>query len=94
MKCPACGGVSKVLERRGLRRRRECQECGHRWTTLESLLGVKPVSLPPALAKLGRQGKKSKHVNVAIRRIRREIDTEIETDDDIRPYLPEIHDDQ
>ena len=49
--CPKCGGTSRVLEVRfgvdmghhfkrvqgiiGTRRRRECQACGHRWTTYE-----------------------------------------------------------
>ena len=49
--CPKCGGTSRVLEARfgvdmgrhfkrvqgiiGNRRRRECPECGHRWTTYE-----------------------------------------------------------
>jgi len=49
MNCPRCssplaahsdwGGVSDVLETRdalyGVRRRRRCRRCGHRWTTVE-----------------------------------------------------------
>lgn len=38
-KCVACGGESTVIESRRqqhyTRRRRECLECGARWTTLE-----------------------------------------------------------
>lgn len=37
--CPECSGRSHVKDTRsspdGLRRRRECVECGHRWTTIE-----------------------------------------------------------
>src|SRR6476661_5423238 len=34
--CPRCRGLnSRVLETRGLRRRRECLACKHRWTTYE-----------------------------------------------------------
>jgi hypothetical protein len=42
--CPACGGsVSNVissrvvLSRAGVRRRRKCEDCGHRFTTLEQI---------------------------------------------------------
>jgi len=41
MECPRCQGPTKVLESRraedgtALRRRRECAECGHRFTTFE-----------------------------------------------------------
>lgn len=39
MKCPHCGKTTKVLESResehGLRRRRECEKCGKRFTTYE-----------------------------------------------------------
>jgi transcriptional regulator NrdR family protein len=34
--CPLCNGAQNaVLEVRGERRRRECADCGHRWTTFE-----------------------------------------------------------
>lgn len=34
--CPICTHqVSKVIETRGNRRRRECLRCRHKWTTLE-----------------------------------------------------------
>jgi transcriptional regulator with XRE-family HTH domain len=37
--CPACGSRGRVVDSRqnaiGIRRRRECQEHGHRWTTVE-----------------------------------------------------------
>lgn len=83
MKC-ACGGNSEVLERRGQRRRRRCLDCGQRWTTVEVRVGVKPVALPPALAKLGKQAKLPKKTKpVAIE------PPELEQDD-ITPYLPEI----
>ncbi|MCL5093632.1 MAG: transcriptional regulator NrdR, partial [Patescibacteria group bacterium] len=41
MKCPKCKEETKVLEKRNssdlesVRRRRECQSCGHRFTTYE-----------------------------------------------------------
>lgn len=59
MKC-LCGGDSEVLERRGQRRRRRCRVCGARWTTVEIRSGVKPPTLPPALAKLGKLPKAAK----------------------------------
>lgn len=35
MKCPHDGADTRVLYTRGDRRRRECEHCGHRFTTLE-----------------------------------------------------------
>lgn len=39
MTCPVCGGVTRITDSRGnvesVRRRRQCQECGHRFTTIE-----------------------------------------------------------
>lgn len=39
MTCPVCGGETKITDSRGevdaVRRRRECCECGHRFSTLE-----------------------------------------------------------
>lgn len=39
MTCPVCGGNTKITDSRGnvesVRRRRECRECGHRFTTIE-----------------------------------------------------------
>lgn len=53
MNCRQCGKGSHVVDStkdvNGVRRRRECYNCGHRWNTLESLVGarvrqpVKPV---------------------------------------------------
>lgn len=43
--CPACGSLrEKVLEMRkrpdgSRRRRRECADCGARWTTIEQMVG-------------------------------------------------------
>ncbi len=43
MKCPYCGGESKVLESRhadeglAIRRRRECLQCGRRFNTMETV---------------------------------------------------------
>lgn len=38
--CPVCEGTSRVLDSRpnenGIRRRRKCEACGHRWTTNET----------------------------------------------------------
>lgn len=44
--CQSCGHltVSKVLETRGVRRRRECSECGFTFPTLEVLA---PARRPP-----------------------------------------------
>lgn len=39
MKCGVCGGESRVVDSREtkgwIRRRRECERCGARWTTFE-----------------------------------------------------------
>lgn len=39
MTCPVCGEGTKITNSRGdidrVRRRRECRECGHRFTTME-----------------------------------------------------------
>ena len=35
MKCPRDGADTRVLSTRGDRRRRECEHCGFRFTTLE-----------------------------------------------------------
>ncbi|BAD41746.1 transcriptional regulator NrdR [Symbiobacterium thermophilum] len=49
MKCPFCGGESRVLESRpasdeeAVRRRRECLACGRRFTTMER------VEVPPLI---------------------------------------------
>jgi transcriptional regulator NrdR family protein len=35
-KCPVCNHrEAPIVEHRGIRRRRECGECRHRWTTYE-----------------------------------------------------------
>lgn len=41
MTCPVCGGETKVTDTRHpdcetVKRRRECLECGHRFTTTET----------------------------------------------------------
>ena len=48
MQCPYCGGTKlKVLDttdiKNGIRRRRECQVCGERFTTYERALAATPV---------------------------------------------------
>lgn len=102
MRC-TCGGDSEVLERRGLRRRRRCRVCGHRWSTIEVRVGVKPPSLPPSLAKLGTPATQEQHakevteVKEANLLRRRDIyDDPGEDDDDTNDYLhqnlPEIFD--
>ena len=39
MTCPVCGENTRIINSRGnvesVRRRRECRECGHRFTTIE-----------------------------------------------------------
>lgn len=39
MTCPVCGGQTRITDSRSdgetVRRRRECRECGHRFTTRE-----------------------------------------------------------
>lgn len=39
IRCPKCKGSAKVIDSRGveggIRRRRECESCGHRWTNYE-----------------------------------------------------------
>jgi len=37
MNCPICRQESRVLTKSGVDRRRECTECGHRFTTEERL---------------------------------------------------------
>jgi len=73
-----------VLERRGQRRRRQCLKCGRRWTTMESLVGIKPVSLPPVLAKLSTQ---SKPVRRLIRQESKPIDDAPDDPSDVDEYL-------
>lgn len=46
MLCPQDGSESKVIDSRersdrGVRRRRECLACGHRWTTYERDFGIR-----------------------------------------------------
>jgi transcriptional regulator NrdR family protein len=40
MKCISCSGDTKVVDRRGVRRRRECVVCGKRFSTEEVLAGA------------------------------------------------------
>lgn len=42
MNCPKCNGSTKVADRRGVRRRRECLSCGHRFSTIEMLASDVP----------------------------------------------------
>lgn len=42
MDCPSCQGPTQVIDRRGVRRRRECKACGHRVTTEEVVVGTPP----------------------------------------------------
>ena len=56
MKCPKCGSIrSSVVDSRGdpsaIRRRRECQECGFRFTTYERI----EIALPLVIKKDGRR---------------------------------------
>lgn len=44
--CPVCGGRLRCIERREnqnytVRRRRQCDECGHRFTTREQIVPTK-----------------------------------------------------
>lgn len=41
MKCPSCGGLTRVLETREDRRRRACEACNHRFSTVEVLMGAR-----------------------------------------------------
>lgn len=58
MSCPDCGHrISKITDKRNLpdriRRRRECLQCGHRWTTYEAELAdviQPPPTQHPAVA--------------------------------------------
>lgn len=49
MYCPECIEPTKVIDSRDhrdlnvIRRRRECVECGYRFTTYESIIGEGPV---------------------------------------------------
>ena len=53
--CQKCGGDSYVIETRekpyGVRRRRECEKCGFRWSTIEVMAKWKPMIMKP----LGRE---------------------------------------
>lgn len=96
MNC-TCGGESEVLERRGNRRRRRCKVCGLRWSTVEVRVGVKPPSLPPALAKLGHKAKQSAQAKAMIRRRRHLDDIDVADDDTsnyLHTHLPEIFDER
>ena len=64
MKCPACQGHNtKVVDSRPQkrRRRRECKDCGKRFSTVETLAGKdalvpEQLSLFPATAKVEKRG--------------------------------------
>ena len=45
MKCD-CGGNTRVLDSRGVLRRRECLTCGARFSTTEAVVVTKPVKSP------------------------------------------------
>lgn len=51
MICPVCGGKTAVIDSRGredeVTRRRECQECGHRFATIEVDLDLYERLTPP-----------------------------------------------
>lgn len=54
MKCKECGSsghrvISSEKAREGVRRRRECLRCGHRWNTMETVF-VEPAAQPKAKA--------------------------------------------
>lgn len=51
MKCISCSGDTKVVDRRGIRRRRECLVCAKRFTTLEVLADSVPMVKPEPVAK-------------------------------------------
>jgi hypothetical protein len=38
MNCPECNGKTAVVDRRGVKRRRKCLSCDHRFSTFEVLL--------------------------------------------------------
>ena len=42
MNCPKCDGATKVVDRRSVRRRRECLVCKHRFSTVEMLASDVP----------------------------------------------------
>lgn len=48
MNCPKCGGRSDVIDGRvtsyGVRRRRECRDCKHRWPTVELICPERQVA--------------------------------------------------
>lgn len=50
MLCPKCGGQSTVIDSRMIsgtvRRRRECEQCGHRFSTEETLYKFQRVDKP------------------------------------------------
>lgn len=68
MNCTKCGSDTKVIDRRGTKRRRECLTCNHRFSTVEVLWerkkqkAEKPIVLPvvePVATKTVKQPKKS-----------------------------------
>lgn len=42
MNCPECNGTTKVVDRRGVRRRRSCDTCNYRFSTIEMLASDVP----------------------------------------------------
>lgn len=59
MKCKECGSsghrvISSEKAREGVRRRRECLRCGHRWNTIETVY-VEPAAQPQPKAKAERK---------------------------------------
>ena len=64
MNCIECGGDTKVVDRRGVRRRRECLACGTRFST-EEVLTVKAVKAEPVKVDKPAPAPKPKQTSVA-----------------------------
>jgi transcriptional regulator NrdR family protein len=52
MNCPKCESGTKVVDRRGNRRRRECLSCKHRFSTFEVLSDEVAKKVEPVIEKV------------------------------------------
>lgn len=99
MQCVKCKHDTHVLQTRGVRRRRECLSCGHRFTTIEQLLigslnaDAEPKERKPKVEKAPRISK-AKEALVARKKARdaierRRWEKESEWDSEYENFLPD-----
>lgn len=93
MNCPKCDGDTKVNDRRGVRRRRECLACKHRFTTIEVFADELPkkskeknpvivsVEKPPEVVTKPKTPKPTPSTTVTISKIKRSAEARRKIED-------------